>query len=162
MHQNSNTLIVDHDAGADKIHADAIRVRQILFNLLSNAAKFTHQGRVTLTVQRRTTTGPGSTAADHSGPWVCFCVTDTGIGMSEEQLRNLFKAFTQATVATTRRYGGTGLGLAISRQLSQIMGGDISVESTQGQGSTFQVWLPARVHEDGGPARGKEQAVGTP
>jgi PAS domain S-box-containing protein len=118
------------------MHSDLTRVRQCLFNLLSNACKFTRKGTVTLTVTR-----------EKAGPrdWIHFCVRDTGIGMTPEQLDGLFQAFRQADASTTRKYGGTGLGLAITRSLCRIMGGDISVESVAGQGTTFTLRLPAVV-----------------
>jgi len=113
-------------------------VRQALFNLLSNAAKFTDHGSITLTVQRE--------AVD----WVTFAVADTGIGMTEEQMSRLFEAFSQAEASTRTKYGGTGLGLAISRQFCRLMGGDIVVESAYGRGSTFTVRLPVVVAEPAG------------
>jgi DNA-binding response OmpR family regulator len=121
------------------MHADMTRVRQILINLMSNAAKFTKDGTVTLSV-KRTSRRPGGTAI-----WITFQVSDTGIGMSDEQLKNLFRPFTQADTSTTRKYGGTGLGLTISQNFAQMMGGKITVESSAGQGSTFTVTLPANV-----------------
>jgi CheY-like chemotaxis protein/anti-sigma regulatory factor (Ser/Thr protein kinase) len=116
------------------MHADLTKVRQALFNLLSNAAKFTEHGTVTLTVERETVEGRD---------WVRFRVADTGIGMTPEQLGKLFQPFSQADATTTRKFGGTGLGLALTQRLCQMMGGDITVESALGQGSTFTVWLPA-------------------
>jgi signal transduction histidine kinase len=112
-----------------------MRLRQVLLNLLGNACKFTKNGKVTLRV----------TAADRDGQyWVDFSVADTGIGMSEEQLGRLFQDFAQADTSTTRRFGGTGLGLAISRRLCRLMGGDVTVISTLGAGSTFTARLPAK------------------
>ena len=104
-------------------------------NLLSNAAKFTDHGTVSLPVSRE------------PDDWMIFAVTDTGIGMTEEQLGRLFEAFSQAEAATRSRYGGTGLGLAISRHFCRLMGGDLTVTSTLGQGSTFTVRLPVDVSE---------------
>jgi CheY-like chemotaxis protein len=115
--------------------ADLTKVRQTLFNLISNACKFTERGAITLAVARER--GAGAERID-------FHVVDTGIGMSPEQTGKLFQAFTQADNSTTRRYGGTGLGLAISQKFCQMMGGDISVVSALGQGSTFTVRLPAQ------------------
>jgi hypothetical protein len=114
--------------------ADLTRLRQVLLNLLSNAAKFTEGGAVTLEARRERVDGVA---------WLRFRVGDTGIGMSPEQIAKLFQAFSQADPSTTRKYGGTGLGLAISRQLCQKMGGDIGVESEPGKGSIFTVSLPA-------------------
>jgi hypothetical protein len=105
----------------------------VLFNLLSNAAKFTKQGRVTLSVTFEQV---------GNSPQIDFRVSDTGIGMSDEQQQRLFQAFTQGDTSTTRRYGGTGLGLAISRHFCQLMGGNIGVESKAGIGTTFTVSLP--------------------
>ena len=116
------------------MHADLTKVRQALFNLLSNACKFTERGTVALAVAREAVDGQD---------WMRFSVSDTGIGMTPEQLGKLFEAFTQADAATTRRFGGTGLGLAISRRLCRMMGGDVTVESEPGRGSTFTIRLPA-------------------
>jgi len=115
------------------VHADEIRVRQALLNLASNAVKFTEGGLVTI-------------AAGRDGPnWVEFRVTDTGIGITPEQMARLFQDFSQANSSTMRKYGGTGLGLAISRRLCRMMGGDITVESVLGSGSVFTIRLPADV-----------------
>lgn len=135
VENNDNVLEVHCDDRLSIMHADQTKVRQVLFNLLSNAAKFTKQGRVTLTVTRE--------GASNS-QWVCFRVQDTGIGMSDEQQQRLFQAFTQGDSSTTRKYGGTGLGLAISRHFCRMMGGDVAVESKVGQGSTFTVSLPVK------------------
>ena len=117
------------------MRADLTKVRQCLFNLLSNAAKFTERGTITLTVMR----APGASARDDQ---IIFQVSDTGIGMTPEQLGRLFQPFSQADASTTRRYGGTGLGLAITRLFCQMMGGDVTVESAPGSGSTFTITLP--------------------
>jgi len=138
MEQNGNTLVVTCPDDLGTIHADQTKLRQTLFNLLSNAAKFTDHGTITLTVQRE---------AGTDGDWLTYAVADTGIGMTEEQLSRLFEAFSQAEVSTRSRYGGTGLGLAISRHFCRMMGGDLTVESTHGQGSTFTVRLPVVVNE---------------
>jgi PAS domain S-box-containing protein len=116
-----------------RMRADLTRVRQVLLNLMSNAGKFTENGRVALEVDRIPINGT---------PWMRFRVVDTGIGMSPEQVAKLFKAFAQADASTTRRYGGTGLGLVISRQLCQMMGGEVTVESQPGRGSVFTMLLP--------------------
>ena len=113
------------------MHADLVKVRQVLFNLLSNSAKFTEGGEITLTVR---------THVDDAT--VTFAIRDTGIGMTEEQLGRLFEAFSQANAETSRNYGGTGLGLALSREFCRMMGGDIAVVSEAGRGSTFTVTLP--------------------
>ncbi len=127
--RNGNRLVVDCPETIGSLRSDAMRLRQIVLNLLSNACKFTSQGEVRLTVQ-----------ADSD--WVRISVADTGIGMTPEQVKRLFQEFSQADASTTRRYGGTGLGLAISRKLARLMGGDIEVESAAGVGTTFTVRLP--------------------
>jgi signal transduction histidine kinase/CheY-like chemotaxis protein/HAMP domain-containing protein len=136
IEKNANTLVVHHTADLGAMHADLTKVRQALFNLLSNACKFTTQGTITLAVTREAVVG---------SDWLTFRVADTGIGMASEQLEKLFQAFSQADISTTRQYGGTGLGLAITRYFCQMMGGDITVESMVGQGSTFTIRLPAEV-----------------
>ncbi|MCI0904246.1 MAG: hybrid sensor histidine kinase/response regulator, partial [Chloroflexi bacterium] len=120
------------------IHADTTKIRQCLFNLLSNASKFTDQGTISLTISRYTEDGK---------EWISFAVADTGIGMTEEQMGRLFEAFAQAEASTRRNYGGTGLGLAITRHFCEMMGGSILVESESGKGSTFIMKLPAVVDE---------------
>lgn len=166
MENNDNVLDVHCDEQLGTMHADQTKVRQVLFNLLSNAAKFTSQGKVTLSVKgvpkgfglkspgqqpetfatNECSSHPKSNIQNPKAPkWVCFRVSDTGIGMSEEQQQRLFQAFTQGDASTTRKYGGTGLGLTISRHFCQMMGGDIIVESQTGKGSTFTVNLPVEV-----------------
>jgi len=163
IENNGNVLEVYCDERLGTMHADLTKVRQVLLNLLSNAAKFTHQGKVTLTVTRelrelgsgyqgQEADGVGTdtqskkplskTQNPKSFEWVCFYICDTGIGISAEQQQQLFQAFTQGDASTTRKYGGTGLGLVISRHFCQMMGGEISVRSQLGQGSTFTVCLP--------------------
>jgi PAS domain S-box-containing protein len=142
IQQKGNRLVIRTDEDLGDMHADVTKVRQTLFNLLSNASKFTENGTITLTVARETVDGT---------PWIGFAVADTGIGMNAEQLGKLFQAFTQADVSTTRKYGGTGLGLVITRRFCQMMGGDITVESTEGEGTTFTVRLPAVVGEQRRP-----------
>jgi signal transduction histidine kinase/streptogramin lyase len=134
--RSGNTLEMPALDGLGEMRSDAARVRQVLLNLAGNATKFTHAGRVRLQVERES--GP-------EGAFVRFRVSDTGIGMSPEQVAKLFQPFTQADPSTTRRYGGTGLGLAISRRLCRMLGGDVTVESTLGKGSTFTVRLPERL-----------------
>jgi signal transduction histidine kinase/DNA-binding response OmpR family regulator len=136
VEKNANTLEVRCAADLGPMRADLTKVRQTLFNLLSNACKFTERGTVTLEVASDTVDGMA---------WITFRVTDTGIGLAPAQLGKLFQAFSQADASTTRKYGGTGLGLAITRHFCQMMGGDITVESTAGQGSTFTIRLPAEV-----------------
>ncbi|MCX7792274.1 MAG: ATP-binding protein [Chloroflexaceae bacterium] len=137
VEQNGNTLTVRCDEGIGAMYADITKVRQVLLNLLSNACKFTKNGTITLKVHREQI---------DDEEWVTFKVADTGIGMTKEQVDNLFQKFVQADASTTRKYGGTGLGLALSRRLCMLMGGDISVTSEPGIGSTFTVQLPASVH----------------
>jgi PAS domain S-box-containing protein len=144
VRKNNNSLATDSDGDLGKMRADETRVRQILLNLLSNAAKFTEGG--TITFRSRRECGSGS-------DWIVFSVTDTGPGMTAEQIQNLFKPFYRADTSTTRRHGGTGLGLSISKLLAERMGGSIAVASEPGKGSTFTVRLPAVVPEtDGIPA----------
>ena len=210
IQKNNNTLVVKCSSDFGPIHADLCKVRQILLNLLSNAAKFTEQGTITLSVSRKdkseltqsneqfnsslqqmtlghlpetveSLTDSLSVAADDLSltkalvekvtdglsvatsscvfslkerlpevktsvaSLIVFRVTDTGIGMSHEQLQHIFEAFTQADASTTRKYGGTGLGLTISRHFCQMMGGDIAVVSQPGEGSSFTLCLPAEV-----------------
>jgi signal transduction histidine kinase/DNA-binding response OmpR family regulator len=134
--KSGNELVVNCPADVGSMSADQTRVRQALLNLVSNANKFTERGRVTVNVRR---------APDDGGDWINMAVADTGIGMAPEQVERLFQQFVQADTSTTRKYGGTGLGLAISRQFCQMMGGDITVESEVGRGSTFTIRLPAEV-----------------
>ena len=131
--KNGNRLMVECEPAAGSMHADPRRIRQALLNLAGNAVKFTEQGRVTIGVKR---------ALLQSREWIEIAVTDTGIGLTSEQIAQLFQNFVQADSSTTRRYGGTGLGLAISRRFCQMMGGDITVDSTPGRGSTFTIRLP--------------------
>jgi signal transduction histidine kinase len=112
------------------VHSDQDKIRQIVLNLLSNAAKFTQQGKITLSAMRE---------GEHN---LRICVADTGIGISEEALPRVFKEFEQADTTTTRRYGGTGLGLTISRNLARLLGGDLIAESVFGEGSTFTLTIP--------------------
>ncbi|MBF0557481.1 MAG: response regulator [Nitrospirae bacterium] len=136
--KNENKLHVICPADIGSIHADLTKIRQALFNLLSNACKFTKHGSVTLEVSRL----PGQ---DDSADLIEFTVRDTGIGMTQEQKMKLFQAFTQGDASTTRQFGGTGLGLCISRHFCQLMGGDITVESEPGKGSSFTIKIPAEV-----------------
>jgi signal transduction histidine kinase/DNA-binding response OmpR family regulator len=136
--KRGNTLEVAGARDCGTVRADLTKVRQTLFNLLSNASKFTERGTIRLLASRRSEGGRD---------WVTFRVSDTGIGMTPEQMGKLFQDFAQAEASTAREYGGTGLGLAISRRFCQMMGGDITVESQPGQGSTFTVTLPAEVTE---------------
>ena len=137
MDKNGNELVVTRSEHAGSMQADQTKLRQTLFNLLSNAAKFTDHGTISLTVQCE------------ADDWISFGVADTGIGMTEEQLGRLFEAFSQAEASTRSRYGGTGLGLAISRHFCRLMGGDLTVESEYGRGSRFTVRLPTVLEQVG-------------
>jgi hypothetical protein len=131
--KNGNRVVVNCSPAIDSMSADQMRLRQALLNLASNAVKFTENGTVTITAQRR---------EDKGSEWIAIAVADTGIGMTRQQMGKLFQEFSQADSSTTRKYGGTGLGLAISRRFCQMLGGDITVESEQGCGSTFTIHLP--------------------
>ena len=159
--KNQNRLEIDCPPEIGEMRADLTKVRQVLFNLLSNASKFTEKGTIRVRVERQGAEGDGTLggAAEPLAqisatprPTLLFHVSDTGIGMTSDQVAKLFQAFTQADAGTTRRYGGTGLGLAISRRFCQLMGGELSVESTPGQGSTFTAKLPAKVPDPAGTA----------
>ncbi|MBI3416161.1 MAG: hypothetical protein HY043_12760 [Verrucomicrobia bacterium] len=154
--KNANKLEVSCAADIGTMRADQTKVRQVLFNLISNAAKFTEKGTITLRASRETggrasaraVDSPALTAdesrvrADAHPPIMEFRINDTGIGMTPEQLAKLFQAFTQADSSTSKKYGGTGLGLALSRKFCQMMGGELTVTSEFGKGSTFTVTLP--------------------
>ena len=134
--KNDNRLVIDCPVDIGSLRTDLTKLKQSLINLLSNAAKFTKQGDVTLKVWRE--------SGEDGQPWVKIAVSDSGIGMTEEQLGRLFQAFTQADSSTTRNFGGTGLGLTITKHFCTMLGGAIKVASTPGKGSTFTVSLPDR------------------
>lgn len=136
VEKNRNRLTVRCEGEAGQAHTDLTKTRQILFNLLSNATKFTEDGEVEVEVSRR---------QDQEVEWLVFRISDTGIGMAPEQLTRLFKPFSQADASTSRNFGGTGLGLALCKRFCQLMGGRIDVESVPGQGSTFTFWLPIEI-----------------
>ncbi|MFN7625564.1 MAG: response regulator, partial [Pirellula sp.] len=127
--KNQNQLVVQSSGNLGVMNSDLTKLRQLLFNLLSNASKFTEKGTITLDVVRE---------SDR----IQFVVSDTGIGMTDAQIKKLFQPFTQADASTTRKYGGTGLGLTISRRFCEMLGGSIDVKSQLGQGSQFIVTLP--------------------
>ena len=132
VEKNSNRFVVEHDGAIDQLETDRLRLRQILLNLLSNAAKFTHQGTITLRIR-----------PDPADPtWVKLDVADTGVGIKTEDQERLFEPFEQADGSTTREHGGTGLGLTITRRLAEKMGGEVTLHSVVGEGSTFSVRLP--------------------
>jgi signal transduction histidine kinase len=133
IEKNSNILAINCDDNPGAMYADITKVRQILYNLLSNACKFTELGTITLDAVQDHSEGAG---------WLSVSVIDTGIGMTEEQMEKLFQPFSQADIQTARKYGGTGLGLAITRQFCEMMGGDIKVRSEFGRGTAFTVRLP--------------------
>lgn len=151
--KNGNTLIVNCDRNIGTIYSDLSKLRQALLNLVTNAAKFTDRGKITINVWKEEgevlpIDNSEELSADPSRcqqPWIVFQVTDTGIGMTEDQVSRLFGAFAQADDSTTRKYGGTGLGLTISRKFCQMMGGDITVESEFNCGSSFTIRLPIAV-----------------
>jgi signal transduction histidine kinase/CheY-like chemotaxis protein len=151
---NGNVLRVECGPEVGTMRADAMRVRQALLNLSSNAVKFTENGQVTIAAERR---------RGAAGDEIVMRVADTGIGMTPDQIARLFQDFTQADASTTRKYGGTGLGLAISRRFCRMMGGDISVESRPGRGSVFTIRLPATVAtvSPDEPARGATEPAAT-
>jgi signal transduction histidine kinase/DNA-binding response OmpR family regulator len=161
LERSANTLEVSCDPSIGSMRADLTKVRQALFNLLSNACKFTERGTITLEVKKAvgswdrevvkepsfTPSPPYPVITPLSIDWVVFRVSDTGIGMTPEQMGRLFEVFAQADASTTRKYGGTGLGLTITRHFCRMMGGDIHVDSAPNKGSTFTIWLPAEVKE---------------
>src|SRR5437588_682457 len=136
--KNGNKLQIVCAPDVGIMRADLSKVRQGLFNLVSNAAKFTHDGKIKIEAERQLMDG---------SDWIVFRVSDTGIGLSSEQIVRLFQSFTQADASTTRKFGGTGLGLALTRRFCQMMSGDVTVHSVPGQGSVFTIKLPATVTE---------------
>ncbi|UCG25386.1 MAG: response regulator [Chloroflexota bacterium] len=134
--RNSNRLVTNFADNLGSVRADLTKVRQALTNLLSNAAKFTNEGTVTLAANREQRQG---------SDWIILVVSDTGIGIQPNKIDQIFDEFAQADDSITRNYGGTGLGLAISRRYCRMMGGDIFVESEVGTGSTFTIEIPAEV-----------------
>ncbi|HKK15462.1 MAG TPA: response regulator [Gammaproteobacteria bacterium] len=139
VEKRGNILEVINNNNLEEMESDQTKLRQVLFNLLSNAAKFTSNGSITLTISNETM---------NDQDWLTFKVSDTGIGMDSTQLGHIFEEFKQADRSTTRDYGGTGLGLTISRKLCQMMQGDISVKSVSGEGSTFTVQVPLLLKEE--------------
>ena len=138
IEKNNNHLEVNCPQDLGIMYGDLTKVRQNLMNLLSNAAKFTSEGKVALTISPLRRAGQ---------PGFLFRIADTGVGMTQAQIEKLFEVFSQADASTTRKFGGTGLGLAITRHFCRLMGGDVSVESEVGKGSVFTMWLPATMTE---------------
>ena len=160
--KNNNVFAIECDSNINIMYSDMTKVRQVLLNLLSNAAKFTHQGKITLKAWVIPGKEENESGENHFSPlalacplphtqknedWICFEVKDTGIGMSENEQHRLFEAFTQGDTSATRKYGGSGLGLTISRHFCQMMGGEILVESELEKGSTFTVRLPLQYQQ---------------
>jgi signal transduction histidine kinase len=131
--KNANQVSAKCSGAIGPLHADQMRLRQALLNLMSNANKFTERGTITIDARQ---------GRENNRDFVTLAVSDTGIGMTPEQVGKLFQEFSQADASTTRKYGGTGLGLAISKRFCQMMGGDITVESEPGHGSTFTIRVP--------------------
>ena len=129
LDSNNNRLNLNISSDQDTLYTDVIKFRQILYNLISNASKFTEHGEIKVDIRAENCQ-------------LNICISDTGIGMSQDQIDNLFKPFSQGDASTTRKYGGTGLGLTITKQYCEMMNGTISVSSHPGMGSTFTVTLP--------------------
>jgi CheY-like chemotaxis protein len=145
VEKGANTLTIEVAPDIGQAVTDAFKLNQCLLNLLSNAAKFTQEGAIAVRARRDRTIG--------GGDWIAIAVSDSGIGMNEDQLARLFNAFVQADASTARRYGGTGLGLAITKRTIQLLGGDVSVTSAPGQGSVFTLRFPAQINAVLAPAR---------
>jgi signal transduction histidine kinase len=134
--KNGNQVAIHCDTGIGTMHADQMRLRQALLNLMSNANKFTERGTIRIEACQ---------GQENGRDWITLAVADTGIGMTTEQMGKLFQEFSQASSSTASKYGGTGLGLVISKRFCQLMGGDITVESEPGRGSTFTIRVPRTV-----------------
>src|SRR3990167_4254735 len=130
--KTANQLVVEADKSLGTMHADSVKLKQIIINLISNAGKFSEKSQVTLSVKKH-------------NDFVEFKIMDKGIGISAKQMNKLFEAFSQADASITRKYGGAGLGLAITKKLTELMGGEVKVESEHGKGTTFTVTLPCIV-----------------
>jgi signal transduction histidine kinase/DNA-binding response OmpR family regulator len=134
--RNGNSLVLERDCDLTYVYSDSTKLRQVLLNLISNASKFTDHGKITISI---------SSCQQEGEDWFDINITDTGIGMTSEQLSRVFEPFSQADTSTTRRYGGTGLGLTITKRFCEMLGGDIHASSEPGVGSTFAIHLPARI-----------------
>jgi signal transduction histidine kinase len=143
MAKNNNEFrVINTEPTLNEMRSDEAKLRQCLINLLGNAAKFTTAGTVTLTIRKETAPDGASGA---SAPWAAFDITDTGIGMTPDQLSRVFESFSQADPTISRRFGGTGLGLTLTRQYCEMIGGLLTVKSTPGQGTTFTLKVPTRL-----------------
>jgi len=138
IRKNNNDFVSDIPDDIGYMHGDLIRIRQSLLNLLSNAGKFTQNGEIELSI---------NSVNEESNEWIQFCVSDTGVGMSSEQIKNLFQPFSQGQSSSTTNYGGTGLGLAITQRLCHMMGGNVSVSSKANKGSKFTIRIPKNYSE---------------
>ena len=165
IQKNNNSLIIENWDNLGNMMSDRKRVKQILFNILSNAAKFTNQGKISISItrqeknslpalidsrqlallQNKTHQNLNRQTKHQPSDWIIFCISDTGIGMNLKQVKTVFQPFMQADIGTTKKYGGTGLGLTICKSFCEMMGGNITVESKPGEGSTFIFWLPATI-----------------
>src|SRR5947209_5271035 len=154
VQKNSNVLEMRCPANLGAMRADMIKVRQSLFNLLSNASKFTKNGKITLEAAREN--------SPTKGDWIVFRVSDTGIGMTPEQQDRVFEAFSQADAATARDFGGTGLGLTITKTFCRMMGGDVTLTSSPGKGTTFIIRLPTEVREPDTESTAASEPVAPP
>ncbi len=154
VQKNSNTIEVRCSPNLGAMRADMTKVRQALFNLLSNASKFTNHGKITLEAARE--------ASPSNGDWIVFRVSDTGIGMTPEQQARVFETFAQAEASTMRDFGGTGLGLAITRNFCRMMGGDVSLTSEPGKGSIFTIRLPIEIHEPEAESEVESKSIAAP
>ena len=150
---NSNRLKIQLSKDIGEIHSDRTKIRQCLLNLISNACKFTERGLISLESSRR---------MGESGEWIEFSISDTGIGMSDDQIVSIFEMFTQADSSIRERYGGTGLGLAITQRYCRMLGGKIRVDSVSGKGSTFTVRYPVRIEEAVAEASPERLAIPLP
>ncbi len=148
VRRNGNRLSVQANGEIGTVRADSTKLKQVLMNLISNAGKFTKNGTIRLEIEK--TSNIERSTSNVEGADECFTirVSDSGIGMTGDQMQRLFQPYQQATDSTARQFGGTGLGLAISRQFCQLMGGDLTVASESGKGSTFTVRLPVKVLAD--------------
>ncbi len=154
VQKNSNTIEVLCPSNLGAMRADMTKVRQALFNLLSNASKFTNHGKITLEAARE--------VSPSNGHWIVFRVSDTGIGMTPEQQARVFETFAQAEASTMRDFGGTGLGLAITKNFCRMMGGDVSLTSEPGKGSIFTIRLPIEVREPEAESEVEAKSIAAP